>query len=277
VRVICLVIILSLGKLVSAHEPPPSIKKASAPLIFAMVPQQSPLELAKRWVPIIQYISEQSGVPLQFQTAKDLQTAQQDMKAGVYDIAFINAYYYAAYSRVPGYSVFAQEKDAKFVGILVTRKDSPYRSVEDLDGKRLAFASPTAVTSMQAFTHLRDKNTNFAPEYVMSMDSVYRSVAKGLYPAGAGEMRTFGGMDPAVRDQLRVLWSAEPMPPFTFSAHPRVPKSDVNKIQKVMIEMGDTPRGVELLKAINMKGIAPAQDGEYDAVRKIKLLELPKS
>lgn len=276
-RVICLVLALSFGYPISAAEPPASTDKAVAPLVFAMVPQQSPLELAKRWIPIIQYISEHSGVPLQFQTAKDLQTAQQEMKAGVYDIVFINAYYYAAYSRIPGYSVFAQEKDAKFVGILVTRKDSPYRSVEDLDGKRLAFASPTAVTSMQAFTHLRDKNTNFAPEYVISMDSVYRSVAKGLYPAGAGEMRTFGGMDPAVRDQLRVLWSAEPMPPFTFSAHPRVPKSDVKKIQKVMVEMGDSPKGAELLKAINMKGIAPAQDGDYDAVRKLKLLELPKS
>ncbi len=275
-RIICLALALSFCQSVGAAEPALSTDKAAVPLIFAMVPQQSPLELAKRWIPIIQYISEQSGVPLQFQTAKDLQTAQQEMKAGVYDIAFINAYYYAAYSRVPGYTVFAQEKDAKFVGILVTRKDSPYRSVEDLDGKRLAFASPTAVTSMLAFTHLRDKNINFAPEYVVSMDSVYRSVAKGIYPAGAGEMRTFGGMDPTIREQLRVLWAAEPMPPFTFSAHPRVAKSDVKKLQKAMLEMGDNPRGAELLKAINIKGIAPAQDADYESIRKLKLLELPK-
>lgn len=275
-RIACLILILSFVAPANATEPPPSIEKAGAPLIFAMVPRQSATELAKRWVPIIQYISEQSGVPLQFQTAKDLQTAQQEMRAGIYDIAFINAYYYAAYSRNPGYKVFAQEKDTKFVGILVTRKDSPYRSVEDLDGKRIAFASPTAVTSMLAFTHLRDKNINFSPEYVVSMDSVYRSVAKGLHPAGSGEMGTFGGIDPGIRDQLRVLWAAEPMPPFTFSAHPRVAKSDVKKIQKAMIEMGDNPRGAELLKAINITGIAPAQDSDYDAVRKLKLLELPK-
>lgn len=194
------------------------------------------------------------------------------MKMGVYDITFINAYYYVAFSKTAGYKVFAQEKDAKFVGIMVVRKDSPYQSVEELEGKTLAFPGPTAVTTLLAYTHLKGKNINFTPSYVVSMDSVYRSVAKGLFPAGHGEQRTLGGMDPEIRDQLRILWSADPMPPFTFSAHPRVPESDLRKIQKAMLEMDNDPRGVELLKSLNMKGFAAAQDSEYNAVRKLKLL-----
>lgn len=246
----------------------------SAPTLlrFAITPQQSPRELAKRWGPIIQYISDRSGVPLQFQTANGLSTYQQEMKAGVYDISFINAYYYAAFSKDAGYKVFAQEKDAKFVGIMVVRKDSPYQTLEELAGKQLALPGPTAVTSLLAYTHLKANNIDFSPNYVISMDSVYRAVAKGLFPAGQGEMRTFGSMEPEIRDQLRILWSADPMPPFTFSAHPRVPEAALQKIQQAMLAMADDPEGRELLKTINMKGIAVAQDSEYEAVRKLKLL-----
>lgn len=257
----------------AADATPPS-EKSSTPLRFAIVPQQSPRELAKRWGPIIQYISERTGVPLQFQTAKSLLAYQQEMKAGQYDISFINAYYYAAFSKEAGYKVFAQEKGAKFVGIMVVRKDSPYRTLEDLEGKQLAFPGPTAVTSLLAYTHLNAKNIHFSTHYVVSMDSVYRSVAKGLFAAGQGETRTFGSMEPEIRDQLRILWSSDPMPPFTFSAHPRVQATSLRKIQQAMLKMEDDPKGRELLKAINMKGFAAAQDSEYEAVRKLKLLAM---
>ncbi len=241
-------------------------------LRFAIVPQQSPRELAKRWGPIIQYISERSGVALQFQTANSLTTYQQEMKAGLYDISFINAYYYVAFSKEAGYKVFAQEKDARFVGVMVVRKDSPYQTLEELEGKQLAFPAPTAVTSMLAYTQLKAKNIHFLPSYVVSMDSVYRAVAKGLFPAGQGETRTFGSIEPEIRNQLRILWSSDPMPSFTFSAHPRVPPAVLQKVKQAMLDMASDPEGIDLLKAVNMKGIAAAQDSEYDAVRKLKLL-----
>lgn len=273
-KYIFLILVLLVSQPAIADEVSPSGKKSANLLSFAIVPQQSPRELAKRWGPIIQYISERSGVPLQFQTANSLATYQQEMKAGQYDISFINAYYYVAFSKEAGYKVFAQEKDTKFIGVMVVRKDSPYQTLEELDGKQLALPGPTAITSMLAYTHLKAKNIHFTASYVISMDSVYRAVAKGLFPAGQGEMRTFGSMDPEIRDQLRILWSSEPMPPFTFSAHPRVPQASLQKIQRTMLKMADDPVGVELLKAVNMKGFAAAQDSEYESVRKLKLLAL---
>ena len=41
---------------------------------FGIGPQQSATELAKRWTPVMQYLSEKSGVTLQFTTAKDIPT-----------------------------------------------------------------------------------------------------------------------------------------------------------------------------------------------------------
>lgn len=258
---------------VTAAELSSAGEKSATLIGFAIAPQQSPRELAKRWGPIIQYISEHSGVPLQFQTAKDIATYQQEMKAGAYDISFINAYNYLALGKEAGYKVFAQEKDAKFVSIILVRKDSPYQTLEELDGKQIAFPGP-AVASRLAYTHLVAKNIRVTPSYVISVDSVYRSVAKGLFPVGQGEMRTFSNMDPEIRDQLRILWSSDPLPSFNFSAHPRVPAASLKKIQQAMLKMGDSPEGQELLKVVNMKGFAAAHDSEYESLRKLKLLTL---
>ena len=103
------------------------------------------------------------------------------------------------------------------------------------------------------------------------MDSVYRSVAKGLFPAGGGETRTLSTIDPEVRSQLKVLWTSESLPPFTFAAHKHVPKDVVAKVQKAMEGIENDPQGQALLKAINMKGFESADDTDYEVMRKMNI------
>jgi len=239
---------------------------------FGIGPQQGASELAKRWVPVLQYLSEKSGYPLQFTTAKDIPTFQAQMKAGSFDLAFINPYHYSVSHERVGYEAFAHERDGKLSGIVVVRKDSPIRGVAELNNQTVAFPATTALAAtVLPLAYFGERNVHVTPNYVVSMDSVYRSVAKGFFPAGGGELRTFNSLDPEVRSQLRILWTAEALPPFTFAAHPRVPKAVVARIQKTMHDMDRNPQGAELLKAINFKGIDPAQDSDYDGMRKLKL------
>jgi len=239
---------------------------------FGIGPTQSSTELAKRWTPIMQYLAEKSGVPLQFKTAKDIPTFQQQMREGIYDFAYINPYHYLLYNKSSGYTAFAREKDGKLVGVLVVKKDGPIQDVSQLNGKAIACPSANALAATWLPMHmLREKNITVTPQYVNSMDSVYRSVAKGLFPAGGGEMRTLGTIDPEVKTQLRILWTSEALPPFTFTAHSRVPKEIVDKVQKAMDQMDTNPQGRALLKANNFKGMEPADDADYDAMRKMNI------
>lgn len=239
---------------------------------FGIGPTHSATELAKRWTPIMQYLTEKSGVPLQLKTAKDIPTFQQQMRDGIYDFAHINPYHYLLYRKSSGYTAFAREKDGKLVGVLVVKKDGPIQDVSQLNGKTIAFPAANALAATWLPMHmLRGKNITVTPQYVNSMDSVYRSVAKGLYPAGGGEMRTLGAIDPEVKNQLHILWASEALPPFAFAAHPRVPKEVVAKVQKAMDQMHTNPQGLALLKANNFKSIEPAEDADYDAVRKMNI------
>lgn len=239
---------------------------------FGIGPTQSAIELAKRWTPVMQYLSEKSGVPLQFKTGKDIPTFQQQVREGVYDFVYINPYNYILEHKGSGYSAFAREKDGKLFGVLVVKKDGPIQNVAQLNGQTVAFPTAAALASTWLpLGMLKDKGVQVTPQYVNSMDSVYRSVAKGLFPAGGGEMRTLGTIDPEVKNQLHILWTSEGLPPFAFAAHPRVPKEALAKVQKAMNEMEQNPQGMALLKANNFKGIEITDDADYNDMRKLNI------
>jgi len=239
---------------------------------FAIGPTQSPVELAKRWTPIMQYLTEKSGIKLEFKTAKDIPTFQQQMRGAQYDFAFINPFHYLVYNKGSGYTAIAREKDGKLTGIIVVKKDGPIKTAAQLSGQTMAFPAATAIAATWLPIHmLKENGVEVTPQYVNSMDSVYKSVAKGLFPAGGGEMRTFGTLDPAVKAELQVLWTADPLPPFAFAAHPRVPKDVMDKVQKAMDGMDQNVEGSALLKANNFKGMEVADDKDYDAMRKLNI------
>lgn len=121
---------------------PPDTPKPT--LIFGVVPQQSATQLAKLWPPILAALSENANYQLQFATAPDIPTFERRLKAGEYDIAYMNPYHYVVFHDSPGYLALAREKDKKLKGLLVVRKDSPIKSLAQLEGKTLAFPAPAA-------------------------------------------------------------------------------------------------------------------------------------
>lgn len=246
--------------------------EAAAAYSFGIGPQQSASELAKRWTPILQYLSERSGINLQFRTAKDIPTFQQQMRDGTFDFAYINPYHYLLFRKSAGYTAFAHEREGKLIGVLVVHKDAKIRELAQLEGQTLAFPAPNALAATWLpLQTLKAQGVEVNVQYVNSMDSVYRSVAKGLFPAGGGELRTLGAIDPEIKSQLNILWTSESLPPFAFAAHPRVPKEIVMRVQKAMQEMEQQGAGQALLKAINIKGLEAANDSDYDAMRKLNI------
>ena len=220
----------------------------------------------------MQYLSEKSGLNLELKTAKDIQTFQGNIMEGEYDIAYVNPNTYVAANKAKGYEAFAQEKGGKANGIIVVRKEGPIKQLSQLSGQTLAFPSTFAVmATILPLKQLEEKKIIVKNQYVMSMDSVYRSVAKGLFLAGGGESRTYGVLDSEIKSQLTVLWQSADLPPFPFFAHPRVKTNDLIKVQKAMLAMDQDPKGQALLKIVNIKGLDQANDKDYDGVRKLNL------
>lgn len=239
---------------------------------FGVVPQQSATELAKSWVPLLAQLSKTSGVKLRFATAPDIPTFEKRLAAGEYDFAYMNPYHYAVFNKHPGYAAFAREKARRLKGIVVVRKDSSIMDIAALRGQTIAFPAPAAFAAtvlVQAeFARLA---IDIKPRYVSSHDSVYLGVARGLFPAGGGVVRTLDNIDAAVRDQLRVLWTSQEYMSHPFAAHPRVPVATIRKVSRAMLALHEDAEGAETLKGIGFKAIEAGQDRDWNDVRALNI------
>ncbi len=245
---------------------------------FGIVPQQSATKLARLWLPVLAYVRQETGVELNFKTAKDIPTFEARLSNGQYDFGYMNPYHYTVFHASPGYVAFVKEKEKRIQGIVVVPKESPLKNVSELSGKTMAFPAPAAfaATVLPRAYFLKNK-IDVSPKYVSSHDSVYRSVAQGLFPAGGGIIRTFNSMENDVRSQLRILWKTDRYTPHALAAHPGVAKAIIFSIQAALIKMSDDPGGREILSELSIKGFERAVDSDWDDVRAlgIELLHNP--
>ena len=261
---------LCLGLPAVAQEP------VQKPLEFGIVPQQAAGRLAEDWGPLLAEISRRSGVALVFRTAPSIPGFEERLGKGDYDLAYMNPYHYVVFHTAAGYRAFAKEQERKIKGILVVKKDSPYRKPADLAGKTVVFPAPAAfAASILPQAEFGRLKIPIEAKFVASHDSVYRSVAAGLQEAGGGIQRTFEAAPAEVRSVLRVLAETPAYTPHAFAAHPRVAPEILARVMAAMASLAADETGQRLLAPLAFKGIAAAQDKEWNDIRAldINLLE----
>lgn len=248
------------------------LSMATQQVTFGIVPQQSAATLAKKWGPILKYLSNQTGYNFVFRTAKDIPEFEKRVLNGEYDVAYMNPYHYTVFHQKPGYNAFAKQKDKKIRGILVVRNDSEITELSQLQETTLAFPSPAAfAASVIPRSSLTLQDISFEPKYVSSHDSVYLNVSKSLFTAGGGIERTFNNTTPAVREQLRILWKTPGYTPHAFATHPDMSKDMVNAISQALLSLNDNEKGQALLSSISFKGVEVANNADWDDVRALKI------
>ncbi|CAM3542967.1 Phosphate-import protein PhnD precursor [Vibrio aerogenes CECT 7868] len=241
-------------------------------LSFGVVPQQSAKKLAALWSPVLSYLSESSGVKIQFTTAKDIPEFERRLSHGDYDIAYMNPYHYTVFSQKPGYRAIAKQKDKQIKGIIVVHKNSTAKTLSDLKDATIVFPSPAAfAASILTRAQLTRQKIRFTPKYVSSHDSVYMNVSRQFFPAGGGVLRTLNNMAPEVRSELKILWTTPPYTSHAIAVHPRISQETKDKLVRAMQAMTADKQGLALLKNLNFKGLEAASDEQWDDVRQLNI------
>jgi phosphonate transport system substrate-binding protein len=245
---------------------------AKQTLTFGVVPQQSAGKLARNWGPILKHIEAETGIKLRFATAPSIPEFERRLAKGEYDLSYMNPYHYTVFHEAPGYQAFAKAKGKQIKGIVVVHKDSEIQDLRELDGSVMAFPAPAAfAASVLPRAYLANEEINVEPKYVSSHDSVYISVARGLYPAGGGIIRTLNSIDPGIRNELRVLWTTNPFTSHALASHPRVSPEAVGAIQAAMVDLENSEAGLEMLGALSWKGVEAAENSRWNDVRELGL------
>ncbi|MGN7612285.1 phosphate/phosphite/phosphonate ABC transporter substrate-binding protein [Magnetococcales bacterium HHB-1] len=251
----------------------PAFAKES--LSFGVVPQQSARKLAKTWGPLLDWAGKASGLIIRFKTAPDIPSFERRLAAGAYDFAYMNPYHFTLFNQQPGYQALVRARDKRIKGILVVRNDALYHTIQDLAGQTLAFPSPTAfAASILVKSTLSKQQTPIKPKYVTSHDSVYRSVAQGIYPAGGGVIRTFKALAPDIRKKLRILMQTEEYTPHAVAYHPRIEQNTAMALRQALIELRQSRQGRSLLEPLKIKGWEAAKNEDWNDVRDLHIKPL---
>ncbi len=226
----------------------PGFARAAESYSFAVVPQYEQRRLFTIWKPILDEVARRAGVELRLASTLSVTDYERSLAAGAYDFVFTNPYHILRQTDRQGYQPLVRD-DVPLKGILLVAKESPYRSLRDLDGKTLAVPSPNALgASILLRADLeRLHGVHVEMRNVKTHASVYLHVANGLTEAGGGVQKVFEEQDKAVRDRLRILYTTREMPSHPVAAHPRVPAEARERVRHAFLDMAATPEGGALL------------------------------
>jgi phosphonate transport system substrate-binding protein len=235
---------------------------------FAVVPQYEQRKLFAIWKPIVDELAQRSGLSLKLVATLTVPEFEHGISDGAFDFVYANPYHIMKVSSSQGYIPLVRDS-APLRGILVVRKDSPIRTLEELNGKTVAFPSPNAIGA--SLLMRADLNRLFKakvdPLYVKTHSSVYMHVVNGLASAGGGVEKTLQEQDASIRDALKVIYTTREMPSHPIAAHPRIPRKDREKMRSALLTYAATAEGQDLFAKIPMQKVVSASIDDYTVMR----------
>lgn len=254
----------------------PAFAAEPAPVyVVGVVPQFETRRLADIWQPIVDEVSRRSGVRLVLHLSPSIPAFEKDFSKGVFDFAYMNPYHLIVANEKQGYRPIARDVATDLRGIIVVRQDSKLKSVKELDGKRVAFPAPNALgAALIPRAEFRNKFSIRVQElYSRSHSSVYLNVVLGLADAGGGVEATLQAEPKEVREQLRVLYHTQSVPPHPMTVHPRVPAAVRKQVQAALLELAKEPAGGQLLANVPITKIGVSSMQEYEELRRLRLAD----
>ena len=262
---------LILATMVAMQAPAPAAEQA---LAFNVLPQRSVALTSQYWNPILNYVSQKSGVLVELKLAKSSKETDENAEKGAYQFLYTNHFFTPERDRL-GYRVIARPAGPGIRAEIVVAKDSEIQNLRDLEGKDVAFASPDAFAAywlpMDAMLKAKVRvKASFVgnQEAASAQLRVHKVAAAGV---NSTIMARYGRREGF---EYRVLWTSELYNDLCIMANPKVPAEKVAAVRNALINMALDPAGrkvleagAELLKFNGELGFVAAENRDYDNYR----------
>ncbi|MHB1350974.1 MAG: phosphate/phosphite/phosphonate ABC transporter substrate-binding protein [Desulfobulbaceae bacterium] len=247
--------------------------QAESKYVFGVHPFAPPTKLNAMFTPLINYLSEQLGAPVEFRSAKDYDTAMDNLTNGTVHFSYLGPSPFAIIDdKHPGKiriaaAVANKEGGPTFKGVIVVKDDSPIKTLADLQGKRFAFGDRESTLScyMPAYMLMQaGVFDSMTYEFLGSHSNVAKGVLNGMFAAG--------GLQPNVAKEyegkgLRVIATSEPVYEHVIAIGPSVDQATADKVQQALVNVKD-PAVYTSIKA-SLVGFAQVQASDYDNLKTV--------
>ncbi len=241
---------------------------------FAPVAQHSLQLTAAYWNPILEHVSNQSGVRLRLRLARTSAETTAAVLAGEADFAFTNHLFNPERASL-GWKVFARRQAPRVSGQLIVPAESPVRTLAELAGKEVAFPGPEALVAYKVtYAQLLEKNVPVTPVFAGNLDGAFSLMLSGRAAAMGSNSQMVAEYASRENRKFRVLWSSPPFNDLALMASPRVPAAAIQAVEKAFTSMHKDPAGrpilgaaAKLVHARDPLVFVDATDADYAAYR----------
>ena len=269
-----LLVICATGSVLAQTPGAASARTADKPYNFSPVNQHS-LELtAMYWNPILKYVSDKSGVPLNLHLGRTSAETTAKVLSGEADFSFTNHLFSPDRIKL-GWTVFGRRQAPSVHGQIIVLADSPITSLAGLAGKDVAFPGPEALVAYKTtFGQLLEQKITAKPVFAGNLDAAFSQMVAGrVFAMGSNSQMTD---EYAIREgrKFRVLWSSPAFNDLALMASPRVPRAQMQAVAKAFLGMHQDAQGKKILeeaaKTVNAKQpvvFVAANDEDYASYR----------
>lgn len=244
---------------------------------LATVPWRSEGELINMYQPLIKLIEKSTKKKVNFLVTKDYSELSKRIKAKSVDIAIFGANSYIDAKEDNPHLIYlatSMQPNDHYNSLIIARKDSNLKKLEDLKGKNFAFTDRGS-TSGYVYPNLMLNEAGIEPKKYFKTVSmlkkhyrVYDSVANGSIDAGGCSSTIYNEAIKKNGDIYTIVKRSAPIPQDPIVASGDLDKELIKTLQKSFKKANKSG----LFKKYNthLKGLSVKSDSYYDIVRKAK-------
>lgn len=240
---------------------------------FGSVAMDIPAVMHKRLTPLTKYLSQTLKRNVTLKLSPNMGAAIKEAAQGTVDIAYLTPVAYLKANEQGGAQLIAKtvtKGKASFQLMIVVKKDSPIKTVEQLAGKSFAFGDKKALLQRATVLGSGVKLEQFSEyKFLGHYDNIARAVMSGDFDAGILKDTMAYNWE---SKGLRILYSSPELPPYNIAASSKVDAKTLAELRKAFLSLdGKNPEHLKIIKALDKKydGFAATSDAEYDVIRQL--------
>jgi phosphonate transport system substrate-binding protein len=264
-------LLLTSGVLAHAQQP-----QAQQPVYkFSPVNQWDIPKTAAYWNPIIQYVSQQSGVQLELKIGRTSADTTAYVLAQEVEFVFSNHLFSPERDKL-GWKVFGRRTGPALQGQIAVLEDSPIRRLEDLNKQDVVFAGPEAFVGYRLpQAELMSRGVEVNAVFAGNQNAAFAQLLAGKAKAVGSNSALIDGFMEKQGAKFRVLWTSVDYLDLALMASSKVSVKDVRAVSQAFINMHKSKAGALILKqaseSVGMNPdshFLPATDKDYESYRR---------
>ena len=245
-------------------------------IVFGVIPVAGTSSIEKMWGGIVQYLEETLEVKVNLKTTSDYTGIITGMAHGHIDAAYIGPKAYVTATERTNVEAVAMEVNHEGVpgyhGIILTRKGSGLKTLEDIKGKVWAFTDPQSTSGTLVPSILFSKK-GINPDNYFSKVIYSGGHQASVLALKAGRVDAISNNDLDFnsgvgkqweKDDFNVVWKSDLIPGTPIAVRGELPTSLKVAIKGAFLAY-EFPKDSQL----PMAGFANAKDSSYDSTREL--------